>query len=65
MPDLRRVAIEDSSAIVRQHALWACCVLARLEGGAKEGVQRLLVGARKDPAEEVRAEANQCLDLFA
>lgn len=65
LPDLRRVAVEDSSAIVRQHALWAYCVLARVEDGTRGAVERLLNVARKDPAEAVRAEANQCVDTLA
>lgn len=62
LPVLRRVAVEDSSAMVRQHALWAACVLTRLEDGARGAVQRLLDLARNDPAQEVRDEANQCVE---
>ncbi len=62
MDDLRRVAQQDVSSMVRQHAVWAYCVLAGIDGGHKSGVSAVLEKARKDSAIEVTHEAEACYD---
>jgi epoxyqueuosine reductase len=58
---LRAAVLEDSSPIVRQHALWAYCHLSTLEGGVARRISEQLVArALDDPEISVRREAERC-----
>jgi epoxyqueuosine reductase len=62
LPELAEAASNDSSAVVRQHALWGMCKILAAHG-AKGGDEwrRNLERALADPEEEVRAEARRIL----
>jgi epoxyqueuosine reductase len=59
---LAESALNDSAQLVRQHAVWAYCVLARLSGVSKEIQGRILNHASADPDAEVASETRNCLE---
>jgi epoxyqueuosine reductase len=62
LEDLEIAVCEDPSPIVRLHALWSHMRISTAEGSeARRRSQNLLEGARRDPDQSVRLEAERCL----
>jgi epoxyqueuosine reductase len=59
---LMEVALRDPAPLVRQHAVWAYCKLARLDGVGRETIDNVLRLTGDDPASEVGAETRECLE---
>ncbi len=59
---LMEVALHDPAPLVRQHAVWAYCKLARLDGVGRETIDNVLRRTGDDPASEVGAETRECLE---
>ena len=56
---------QDSSPIVRQHAVWALTTIGVREGGsALEVAKRALMVVRRDPSEAVQGEGVECEELL-
>lgn len=60
--DLADSALTDSAPIVRQHCVWAYCVLARLGGVNREAMGHILNRAGADPNPLVASETRGCLE---
>ena len=59
---LRDVALNDAAPLVRQHAVWAYCTLARLDGVDRQTMDAVLRRTGSDPASEVGVETKDCLE---
>ncbi len=58
---LSGVSAEDSSPVVRGHALWACAALVEREGAPRAPLRQRLSAALRDPCGEVVREAEELL----
>lgn len=65
LPSLREAALHDPSPVVRQHAVWAVCALAKIGGqGDQRASEQIVKQATDDPSELVRSEVSRCqMDL--
>jgi epoxyqueuosine reductase len=59
---LMDTALNDPAPLVRQHAVWAYCTLARLDGTGRKTMDTLLRRTGNDPASEVGSETRECLE---
>jgi hypothetical protein len=60
--DLEDVALLDPSPLVRQHAVWAYCILAKMAGLGRKEMDGVLNRTGSDSASEVRAETKECIE---